>query len=123
MKHGMLLLAAAGFIGYLPGYFFVSKVIPSTYIPVLPLTIIAYIGNIFLFGTYFLQCLAQYKKKTLFLSTSLCLSGFLSLILTYFLISRYGLSGAACSTCVAYGMYFMLCYKYNRRLQKTEVLS
>ncbi len=112
----LLGLSFLGFVAYFPAYYCAMYIIPSQYIPVLPLTLIAYVGNIFLLGTYFLQCLAQFRKRTLFLSTSLCTSGILSIIFSYALIPLLGLTGAAWATTIAYGIYFMMCYLYNLHL-------
>jgi O-antigen/teichoic acid export membrane protein len=116
MWHVMAGLSFLGLLAYFPTHYCVTYILPPQYISVLPLTFIIFIGNIFLLGTYFLQCLAQYKKKTFFLSTSLSLSGGLSLFLSYLLISFFGLAGAAWATTVAYGIYFVMCYRYNLRL-------
>ncbi len=113
MQYTMTGLLVAGLLLYLPAYYCVQRIIPAIYLPVLPLTLIAYIGNVFLLGTYFLQCLVQFKKMTLFLSISLCVSGIVSLLLSKILIPLYGLQGAVWATTLAYVFYFLMSLKYN----------
>lgn len=118
MWYSMIGFLIVGLAGYYPAYYGASHILPPAYIAVLPFTLIAFLGNIFLLGTYFLQCLAQYKKNTLFLCLSLCCSGILSLLFAYLLIPHLGLAGAAWATTLAYMVYFIMCYQYNRHLLK-----
>lgn len=76
------------------------------------------IGSIFLLGTYFLNCLIQFQKKSIFLGFILCLPAVINLLLNLLLIPYFGLNGCVVATLVSYMIYFLVTYVFNLRLLK-----
>lgn len=76
------------------------------------------IGSIFLLGTYFLNCLIQYQKKSIFLGFILCLPAVINLLLNWLLIPYFQLQGCVLATLISYMIYFLVTYAFNMRLIK-----
>lgn len=76
------------------------------------------IGSIFLLGTYFLNCLIQFRKKNLFLGLSICLPAGLNILLNVLLIPYCQLHGCVLATLISYATHFIITYAYNVWLLK-----
>ena len=74
------------------------------------------LGSIFLLGTYFLNCLIQFKKKSLFLGMVLCLPASMNVLLNMLLIPYLGLYGCVLATLISYISYFVITFAYNLSL-------
>ena len=74
------------------------------------------IGSIFYLGTHFLNCLIQYKKKSIFLGFVLLVPSILNIGLNLLLIPICGIYGCVIATLIAYVVYFCITLGYNRRL-------
>lgn len=74
------------------------------------------LGSVFLLGTQFLNCLIQFKKKSLFLGLILCLPALLNVVLNILLIPYLELYGCVLATLLSYMSYFLITYAYNVRL-------
>jgi len=57
-----------------------------------------------------------FSKKTIYLSVSTLLSGFVNLVLLPFMVMSYGLKGAAGAACIANGLQFILTWWLASRL-------
>lgn len=79
------------------------------------------LGSIFLLGTQFLNCLIQFKKKSLFLGLILCLPASLNVILNIILIPHLELYGCVLATLISYISYFVITYLYNVRLFRITI--
>ncbi len=76
------------------------------------------IGSIFLLGTYFLNCLIQFQKKSIFLGFILCLPAVINLLLNWLLIPYFQLQGCVLATLMSYMIYFLVTYAFNLWLLK-----
>jgi O-antigen/teichoic acid export membrane protein len=74
------------------------------------------IGSIFYLGTHFLNCLIQFHKKTLFLGFVLFIPALLNIGLNLLLIPLCGIYGCVIATLMAYVVYFLITFGYNKRL-------
>ncbi len=79
------------------------------------------LGSIFLLGTYFLNCLIQFKKKSIFLGLILCLPASLNLMLNILLIPYLQLYGCILATLISYISYFLITFGYNVSLVKKQM--
>jgi O-antigen/teichoic acid export membrane protein len=93
-------------------YFFIPKAFQES----IGYMYLLLLGSIFLLGTQFLNCLIQFKKKSLFLGLILCLPASLNVILNIILIPHLELYGCVLATLISYISYFMITYLYNVQL-------
>jgi O-antigen/teichoic acid export membrane protein len=98
-------------------YFFIPKAFQAS----IGYMYLLLLGSIFLLGTQFLNCLIQFKKKSLFLGLILCLPASLNVILNIILIPYLELYGCVLATLISYISYFAITYLYNVRLLKDDV--
>lgn len=92
--------------------------LPVAYHGALPQIWILLLGQVFLLGSYFASTFIQFYKKRWFLSVGLCIPALINLILNYYLIPLFGLSGCTYATLAAYCIYFVITLCYNLFLQK-----
>lgn len=122
-KRIMVICMLAGSIVLCVGFGIVKPVL--FYIPIKFREAINYmgillIGSIFYLGTQFLNCLMQYKHKSIFLGFVLCIPALLNICLNLLLIPMCGLYGCVVATLIAYIIYFLITLWYNRRLCNSQ---
>lgn len=85
------------------------------------------LGSVFLLGTCFLNCLIQFKKKSLFLGLVLCLPASMNVLLNLLLIPYLGLYGCVVATLISYISYFVITFVYNvsliRKIQSSKRMT
>lgn len=104
--------------GFLSCKSILYRLIPTTYHEAIHYMWPLLLGLIFLFGTYFLNCLIQFHKKSLFLGLIVCLPATANIILSILLIPYLDLYGCILATLISYILYFLVTYAYNVRLLK-----
>lgn len=115
MYSAMILLIIGGIALFFTIKSWLYRILPTSYQSVIPYLIYVGIGNVFLMGTYFASCYIQYRKKTIFLSASLCTSALMAISISYFLVS-WGAAGCIIASLCAYIFYFALTLLYNNWL-------
>ncbi len=112
----MIGLALIISLGYPIGYIIVAKLLPSSYHYALRYAWILLMGQIFLLGSYFVAAFIQYRKRTYFLAFALFIPAFLNIILNVIFIPKWGIMGCSIATLISYALYFLIIYRYNKKL-------
>ena len=105
-------------IGFATGKSLLYWLIPVAFHESIGYMYMLLLGSIFLLGTYFLNCLIQFKKKSLFLGMVLCLPASMNVLLNMLLIPYLGLYGCVLATLISYISYFVITFAYNSSLLK-----
>ncbi len=100
-------------IGFATGKSLLYWLIPIAFHEAIAYMYMLLLGSIFLLGTYFLNCLIQFKKKSLFLGMVLCLPAGMNLLFNMLLIPSFGLHGCVLATLISYASYFVITLMYN----------
>lgn len=110
------IILSCGFISFKS---LLYRLLPTTYHEAIHYMWPLLLGLIFLFGTYFLNCLIQFQKKSLFLGLIVCLPATVNIMLSILLIPYLDLYGCVLATLISYVLYFFATYAYNIRLLRT----
>jgi O-antigen/teichoic acid export membrane protein len=116
MWNCMIMLAIIMCAGYPIGYRIIAPLLPIAYRQSLRYVLILLLGQLFLLGSYFAAALIQYTKHTYFLAAALCIPAFCNIVLNFIFIPYWGIMGCAIATLLSYGMYFMIIYRYNKKI-------
>lgn len=124
-KYAMWIAMCASFIlislGFVSSKWILYFFIPKAFQASIGYMYLLLLGSIFLMGTQFLNCLIQFKKKSLFLGLVLCLPAAMNIALNILLIPYLELYGCVLATLISYISYFGITYAYNVQLLKKAI--
>lgn len=88
--------------------------LPAHYCTAIPGAFAVFCGQILLMGTYFTSSIILYKKKTIYMLTSIALAAVTNMVFSIALVPYYGINGCFIGYVAAYALYFGLVYWGNR---------
>jgi O-antigen/teichoic acid export membrane protein len=123
MWYALFILALFILCGYPLAHILAPYLLPPAYHPALRYMIILIYGQLFLLGSYFASAFIQYARRTSFLVIALFIPALFNVILNALLIPRAGIAGCAVATMLAYALYFLITYCYNKKIRRTFAFS
>lgn len=114
MWGSMCALFSISTIVYLLAKPHVLHFLPATYYAAIPGAYAILLGNILLMGTYFSSSLLLYKKKSYHMLVAITIAAVVNIGISYMLVPLYGIQACFFSYIIAYLIYFILIYIFNR---------
>ncbi len=114
MWSSMCALFCVGTFAYFLAKPVVLHFLPTAYHAAIPGAYAILLGNILLMGTYFSSSLLLYKKKSYHMLMAITIAAVVNIGLSYMLVPFYGIQACFFSYMVAYLIYFLLIYIFNK---------
>lgn len=106
-------------LGYLTTKPIVYRFLPPSYQEAIPYLWLILFGYLLSVASYFPAALIQFRKKTTFLASAICIPALLNVALNIMLIPHYHIMGCVFATIISYGSYFVLMLFYNQYVSRS----